>query len=85
MLAFTSDLQALFSTEISSYKYCVLHLVGQTKCVSSEPLDIASSCKILEMLHVFAKQRFVYFRFLLCKKNMSIGSRACVFFQIFGF
>jgi len=47
--------------------------VGQRKYFASEPLDIASSYKILKMRRVFAKQSVAYFRFLVCK-NMSMGS-----------
>jgi len=46
----------------------------QVKCSASEPPDIASPCKILEMRFLLSKQSFAYFHFLWGEK-MIIGSR----------
>ena len=67
MLAFTSGLQGVFSTEMLAYKCYVLPLVGQIKHSASDRRTI------LEMRFLFVKPSFAYFHFLR-GENMPIGS-----------
>ena len=76
-MGFAFGFQVLFSTEYSTYKCYVLHLTEQIKCSASEPPDIASPCKILEVRFLLYKTSFAYFHFLRGEK-MVIGSRVGV-------